>query len=63
MIEYATFKIRNLHRWVKDDLPLEKTSQDKNQRKETFKIRNPHGWVKDDLPHEKTSQYKNQRKE
>jgi len=33
MIEHVTFKIRNLQEWVKKNLPLEKASQDKNQRK------------------------------
>jgi len=34
MIEHVTFKIENLQWWVKEDSPLEKASQDKNQRKE-----------------------------
>jgi len=34
MIEHVTFKIKNLQGWVKEDLPLEKGSQDKNKRKE-----------------------------
>jgi len=33
MIEHATFKIRNLQGWVKEDLPLKNASQDKNKRK------------------------------
>jgi len=34
MIKHAIFKIGNPQGWVEEDPPLEKTSQDMNQRKD-----------------------------